>query len=154
MKQVRFYFDDISFPLKKRRILSSFINEVIERSGKRVGDLIYVFTTDLKVQEINIRFLKHDTLTDIITFNNNQAEYISGEIYISVERVIENSKIFLEPVEKELLRVIFHGVLHLLGFNDKRKLEKSNMRTAENALIAEFLELKSNVSRETFKEGG
>jgi probable rRNA maturation factor len=151
MKRIAFYFDDVADNLKDKKVLSNFINEIITEAGKRVGPLAYTFTTDLKLLELNKQFLKHKTFTDIITFDYNDKDLLSGEIFISTERVAENSQKYNQALETELLRVIFHGLLHLLGEKDKTSVDAERMRGLENTLIDRYTAFKKNVSRETHK---
>lgn len=151
MKKIGFYFDGVSDNLKDKRRLSNFINLVISESDQAIGPLVYTFTTDQKLLELNKQFLKHKTLTDIITFDYSDGSIISGEIFISTERVKENSIKYKDSFSNELLRVIFHGLLHLLGHKDKTTEQTNEMREHENALITRFTAFKKNVSRETLK---
>lgn len=122
------------FELKNPEILKSWLEEVIQKEQpKAVGDILYVFTDDISLNAINKDFLDHDNFTDIITFNtSSEVDIISGEIYISVERVKENAVTHQQDFEKELSRVIIHGVLHLIGFKDHSVEEKAIMRTQED----------------------
>lgn len=122
------------FELNNPEILKSWLKEVIQKEQqKAVGDIRYVFTDDTSLNAINNDFLDHDNFTDIITFNtSSELDIISGEIYISVERVRENAEMHQQDFEKELARVIIHGVLHLIGFKDHSAEEKAIMRTQED----------------------
>lgn len=151
MKRVNFYFDDVSDNLKDKRVLSNFINTVVSEANRSIGPLAYTFTTDQKVLKLNKQYLKHKTLTDIITFDYTEGTTLSGEIFISVERVKENSVKFGDSFSNELLRVIFHGLLHLLGNKDKTDEQSTRMRELENDLMARFTAYKTIVSRETLK---
>ncbi|HEU5292637.1 MAG TPA: rRNA maturation RNase YbeY, partial [Cyclobacteriaceae bacterium] len=105
--------------------------------GCRLNSLNYIFCSDEYLKEINIEYLNHKTYTDIITFNYNPGEgELEGEIYISVDRVRENAKTFKSEFQTELHRVIIHGVLHLIGFNDKSKSEKAVMREKEDSYLS------------------
>jgi len=110
-----------------------WLKNVIREEKKVEGDIIYVFTTDEHVYSINKDFLQHDTLTDIITFGTSQDnKIISGEIYISIDRIKENAGKINLPAQKELARVMVHGVLHLIGYNDKTASEKNEMTAKED----------------------
>lgn len=110
-----------------------WLKEVISREGRKTGDIQYVFCDDNYLATINKYFLNHDTFTDIITFpTTDNPDLISGEIYISMERVIENSKKHSVTLAEELSRVIVHGILHLIGYKDHSGHEKKLMRGKED----------------------
>ena len=113
----------------------NWVRSVIEESGFDCGEVTYIFCSDEDLLEINQRYLKHDTYTDIITFDYGQGRLISGDIFISTDRVIENAEKFKVPFEHELARVMIHGVLHLLGMDDHTDEDKQNMRTEEDRHI-------------------
>ena len=119
-------------PLKNNK---KWIKKVIYSEKKIVGDIVFVFCNDDYLIEKNIQFLKHNTLTDVITFDYCENEKISGDILISVNRVIENSKLFNVTFSKELDRVMVHGLLHLLGYKDKTKKDSKLMRLKEDFYI-------------------
>lgn len=125
----------ISFDLKNRLLVKSWIKQVIEKEGKKIGDISYVFCDDEQELEINKQFLNHNFFTDIITFDYVEKNVISGDIFISLDRVKENSKIFETDFNNELFRVIIHGILHLLGYEDKTLEEKNLMREKENECL-------------------
>jgi rRNA maturation RNase YbeY len=135
---IHFYFSDRFFSLKERKKLKSFIEKKIRSLGKKTGEVSIVFCSDKNLLALNRRFLKHDYYTDILTFDFCQDNIIKGEIFISLDRIRENAQNFKESVNKELHRVIFHGILHLLGFSDKSKSEKNKMTTAEDSLLKEY----------------
>lgn len=137
MASVNFFSQKPRFKLSAPKKTSSWIRRVIKAEGKSLVELNYIFCTDDYLREINIEFLNHKTFTDIITFNYNPSEHeIEGEIYISIDRVRENAKDFKTDFPTELNRVIIHGVLHLLGYNDKTKPEKAVMREKEDACLS------------------
>ncbi len=118
--------------LKDRTKLKSFIIQLLEMEGYGVGLIEIIFCSDDFLLEINKDFLKHDFYTDIVTFGEaDEQNKISGELYISIDRVKENSKIFNKSTNEELHRVIFHGLLHLCGYGDKSKKEILIMRQKE-----------------------
>ncbi len=123
---------EIKFVLKNQRALQKWIEDVIISENKELGDINYVFCSDEYLLERNIKFLNHDSLTDIITFNYCEGDIISSDIMISIDRIKENSIIFENSFSKELHRVMIHGVLHLIGYNDKTKKEKQTMRERED----------------------
>jgi probable rRNA maturation factor len=118
--------------LKDRQIIKTTLNALFKREKKKLAELRYIFVSDARLLEINQQFLKHDFYTDIITFPLSEpGQPISGEIYISVDRVRENAREFGSSLKKELLRVIFHGALHLCGYSDKTTREEKKMRQME-----------------------
>jgi len=135
---ILFHFK-IKHELKNRRKIKSLIKNIIDEENKIMGDINYVFCTDNYLLEINSKYLNHNTLTDIITFNFCENKKISGDILISLDRIKENSSIFEQPFNKELYRVMIHGVLHLIGYKDKTSKEKERMRKKEDYYLVNFL---------------
>ena len=132
----RFFFQDVKISLCNRKPLKWFIDSIFIREKKGLASINYIFCTDQYLLDINKRFLKHDYFTDIITFNLADPNgKIEGEIYISVDRVRENSKKMQVSLREELHRVIFHGALHLCGYGDKGDKEKKKMTTAEDRCL-------------------
>ena len=125
--------------LNNRTQLKKFIGSIFKAEKRNLDSLNYVFSSDKKLREINRKYLKHDFYTDIITFDlsENRSE-IKGEVYISVDRVKDNSRALNEYFSKELLRVIFHGVLHLCGYNDKTSHQIKEMRDRENLYLKKY----------------
>lgn len=115
-----------------------WLKAVIRKEGLIPGDIDYVFCDDAYLLERNIHFLNHDTLTDIITFDNRVGNVVSGNIMISVDRVAENAHKFEVSFQRELLRVIVHGVLHICGYKDKSNEEAALMRKMENESLDMF----------------
>ena len=132
---VHFSIENISFRLDERRRIKRWIDEVVRKHEKEVGEISYKFCNDEDVLEANISFLHHNTYTDIITFDYVEGNVVSGDILISVDRVRENAQIFAVPFQQELHRVIIHGVLHLLGYGDKSEKEASKMRQLEDEAL-------------------
>jgi len=130
-----FFSENSSFRLKGKKIISEWLKEIIQKSSKTTGNLTYIFCDDQYLSILNKKYLKHKTLTDIITFDYSEGKIISGEIYISLERVKENAKKYRTSFNNELLRVICHGVLHLIGFTDKSQTEKLIMREKEDECL-------------------
>src|SRR5687767_7371162 len=116
---VYFFKADVAFRFQGKSKISDWIKKVVKREGGRLANLNIVFCSDAYLLNINRDYLKHDYLTDIITFDYSEGKKLSGEIYISIDRVRENAKGLNLTFEIELKRVIIHGILHLLGFNDK-----------------------------------
>lgn len=119
--------------------LKKWLAAIASREGKKkIKELLYNFVDDETLLEMNQRFLKHDTYTDIITFDYCEGNFISGEIYISADRLLENAAKNKVSFEEELLRVCAHGLLHLCGYKDKTAAQQQSMRAAENLAIKEF----------------
>lgn len=112
-----------------------WLEKVAQDDGYRIGELNYIFCSDEQLLKINQDFLKHDTYTDIITFDYVVAQTLSGDIYISTERVQENARTLEQDFGHELRRVMVHGLLHLLGMGDKNEEEKTSMRRAEDRCL-------------------
>ena len=121
------------FELQNPESFKVWLKNVIRNEQKYVGDIVYIFSDDEYLHAINLDFLNHDTLTDIITFDTSEdSDVISGEIYISVERVADNAGILNKDLQEELSRVLVHGVLHLIGYGDKTPEEKTEMTAKED----------------------
>lgn len=135
MAKISFSNADIKFTLKHKKNISAWIIETIEKEKKTCGQIAYVFCSDDFLLDLNQRFLNHNTYTDIITFDYSEGKTLNGEIYISIDRVRENAQKFKVDFEKELLRVIIHGALHLAGYKDKSKEQKEKMRKKEDAAL-------------------
>src|SRR5690606_39385053 len=115
---IEFHFKS-EFLIKDKSDYSDWISRILDSEGFTLGQLDYIFCTDQALLEINMEYLAHDTLTDIISFDYTQGKVLSGDIFISTERVAENAKTFGVPFENELLRVMSHGLLHPMGYGDK-----------------------------------
>jgi rRNA maturation RNase YbeY len=130
---IRFFSEDIDFALKNRVKVRLWLTGVIKKESKLPGAINIIFCNDTYLLHLNNSYLGHNTLTDIITFPfPDKTDKISGDIYISLERVGENSIKFNQLFDDELLRVMVHGVLHLLGYKDKSKKDKTAMRSKED----------------------
>jgi rRNA maturation RNase YbeY len=116
----------------------NWISEVIESEDKTEGEINYIFCDDAYLLEKNIEFLNHDTLTDIISFDYTMGNLISGDIFISVERVKENATDFKVSFDEELRRVMAHGVLHYCGYKDKTEADEQLMRSKEEEKMKLF----------------
>lgn len=135
---ISFNNEDIRFNLKNKTKLKNWIVSTIEKKKQKAGDISFVFCTDTFLLKLNKEYLNHDTYTDIITFDYSKEDVrsaISGDIFISIDRVKENAKTFSKTFEDELHRVIIHGVLHLLGYKDKTKITKAEMRKQEDLCL-------------------
>jgi probable rRNA maturation factor len=130
--KIRFFYQDTRPALKDREKLKSFLVTLFKKEGKQLGSLNYIFCTDRALLNINRQYLQHDFYTDIITFDLSETNSKEGEIYISIDRVRENARQLGHSIKSELLRVIFHGALHLCGYGDKSGKEKQIMRKRED----------------------
>jgi probable rRNA maturation factor len=124
--------------IRKVKLVKTFLEEGFKKEGKTTGSINYIFCNDEFLLQINKQFLNHDYFTDIITFDLSTAQITDAEIYISVDRVLENSKIFQVSLNRELVRVILHGFLHLVGYKDKTKSEIKEMRLKEEHYLRLF----------------
>ncbi|MEG1634043.1 MAG: rRNA maturation RNase YbeY [Rikenellaceae bacterium] len=129
---VTFSSTDIKFACKNKRILASFIKEMICSHAMKCGDISVVFCSDEKILEINRQYLKHDYYTDIITFDYSENGTLSGDLMISIDTVRSNAKEFGVDFLNELHRIIIHGTLHLIGLKDKQPKDQKIMRENEN----------------------
>jgi len=127
-------------PHLKRDVFVGVIRQISQENKKVFEALQYVFLNDEELLNINIQYLNHNTFTDIITFDLTEGAGIIGEIYVSLDRIIENASIFNVSLKEEFLRVLFHGALHLLGYKDKSAKDKQAMREAETYCINLYLE--------------
>jgi probable rRNA maturation factor len=131
--KIQFFSEGTSFIFKDKNEIRSWLINAIREEKKKPWYINFIFCTDAYLLELNQHYLHHNTLTDILTFpSSDDADTISGDIYISIERVEENAEKFDEPKEKEIKRVMIHGVLHLLGYVDKTVDEKNTMRAKED----------------------
>lgn len=121
-----------------KRKTYNWIKQTIEKEKKTIGTISIIFTTKKELLKINKKYLKHNYNTDIITFSYNDNNLISGDLFISLPQIKENSKTYNVTFKQELLRVIIHGVFHLLGYNDKTEKEKITMRKKENIALSFF----------------
>lgn len=134
---IEFNFET-NFKLTNESKIKNWISDIIVKEGFEVGEIIYVFCNDEFLHKLNIEYLNHDTLTDILSFDYKMGNQINGEIYISVERVLENAKDFNTKFETELHRVIIHGILHFCGYKDKSEEDQKLMRIKEDEALIEL----------------
>ncbi len=127
---------EIEFTLENQDEVLNWISLSISDEGFKEGELNYIFCSDEYLLELNIKHLKHNTLTDIISFDYTMGKLISGDIFISIERVIENAQLFEVPFRDELHRVMIHGILHYCGYKDKSKEDKQVMRSKEDLYLS------------------
>lgn len=136
---IKFHYQNTQLALTQKNSIKAFVAKLFQKEKKTLQQLDYIFCTDAFLLEINSQFLNHDDYTDIITFDLSEApSAIIGEIYISIDRVKENAKLFKTSFKQEALRVIFHGALHLCGYKDKTKSEKEMMRAKEEQYLKAF----------------
>lgn len=138
---ILFFNEDIKFNLSQKQILKSWIKQAISNEDKTCDSINFIFTSDNFLLEINKKYLSHNYFTDIVTFNYCSNNLISGDIYISLETVKNNSIRFNVSMIEELYRVMIHGVLHLIGYNDSNEFEKSIMREKEDFYLARLKNL-------------
>ena len=134
---IQIIFEDIKPQQINKNLIKRNIKNLISNELKKTGEISVVLCSDSYLLEINKQYLKHDYYTDIITFNYCEGNTISGDLFISTERVKENADTFASTFLKELYRVIFHGVLHLIGYNDKTKEEQIEMQRKEDFYLNE-----------------
>ncbi len=127
-----------NFILDQEERFTSWIATIIASENKTVGEISYIFCDDDYLHAINLQYLKHDTLTDIVSFDYTEGNIISGDIFVSIERVNDNAVDFKVSFEEELLRVLAHGILHFCGYKDKSDTDALEMRTKENEKIKMF----------------
>lgn len=132
------FFSETDFVLEQEQSYANWIDEVIRSEGKKLGEINYIFCDDEYLHEINVQYLDHDTLTDIISFDNTVGNTLHGDIYISTERVNENASHFNAKFKEELRRVMIHGILHFCGYNDKSERDSELMRRKEEEKMKMF----------------
>lgn len=131
-----FHYDIDKFRLRDGKVIRKVISRIVSDAGMKCGKADIIFTGDRKVYEINREFLGHDYLTDIITFNYNENKTVNGELYISVDRVKENAEKFAVTFKSEIRRIIFHGFLHLCGYDDSTEAKRRKMAEMEEMYLA------------------
>ena len=132
---INFFSENCSFRLKEKKMITAWLTKIIQKSSNTTGNITYNFCDDAYLADLNQKYLHHNTLTDIITFDYVEGNMINGDIFISIERVQETAIKYKTPFKNELLRVICHGVLHLIGFTDKNDTEKLVMRAKEQECL-------------------
>ena len=126
----------IALPNIDQTTVTEWIGRVAESHQRVVGDINYVFCNDEEILDVNRRYLQHDYYTDIITFDYGRGNVLSGDLYIALDTVRSNAELLGKPYDEELHRVLVHGVLHLVGINDKGPGERELMEAAEDAALA------------------
>ena len=133
---ISYQTDGVKMPAIKRRETTAWIKKVAASHGRKVGDIAYIFCNDEKILEVNRQYLQHEYYTDIITFDYDEDDVISGDLFISLDTVRTNAEQVGATYEEELHRVIIHGILHLCGINDKGPGEREIMEENENKALA------------------
>jgi rRNA maturation RNase YbeY len=132
---ISYFTEDIKFELKGKLLNNRWLKMVVGSEVKRMGDLSIIFCSDPYILDINLRYLQHDYFTDIITFDYCEGDTVSGDLFISIDSVRENALFYGASFEDELDRVMVHGVLHLLGYDDHTPEEQAVMRAKENYYV-------------------
>ncbi len=132
------YVYNTGFSLKNENSVTSWIKKVIVSEKHTLGELVFAFFNDEDLRQINIKHLKQDYYTDVISFDASEGARVNGNIAVSIDRVKENAKTYSSSFDKELYRVMVHGVLHCLGYKDSTKQEKTRIRKAENLKLKMF----------------
>jgi rRNA maturation RNase YbeY len=137
-EQIINFYSENDFELQEEKSFDTWIRKVISSEEKQLGEINYIFCDDHYLYKINLKFLDHDTYTDIISFDNSEGDELNGDIFISTDRVTENAKEYNVDFSDELKRVMIHGILHLCGYGDKTESEAALMRQKEDEKIALF----------------
>lgn len=137
--EIYFFTEDIEFALDEKKKITQWIHATAKEYSFLIDNINYIFVSDAYLLEMNKKYLKHKTLTDIITFDNSFFNLgLAGDIYISIERVKENAVKYKVDFQEELCRVMIHGLLHLCGFKDKNSIDKEKMIDAENVALLNY----------------
>lgn len=141
--EIYFFSEEIKFVLPHKKKIREWISYAIKKEKRKFQSFNFIFCSDSYLIDLNKHYLQHNFYTDIITFDNSESvDLLSGDFYISIDRIKENSRIYSVPVRKELYRVIIHGVLHLIGYNDKTSVEAEVMKQKEDyylSLLPKFI---------------
>ena len=133
---VSYFTEDIAFPFKEKRLTSRWLKFVAESESKRLGDIAIIFCSDHYILDVNIKYLQHDYYTDIITFDYCEGDKLSGDLFVSVDTVRENAVSYGTSFEEELHRVMIHGLLHLIGYDDHSEADRKVMRSKEDYYLS------------------
>ena len=137
MIMVSYFFEDTNFKFNRRRLTSQWLKFTAESEIKRIGQVNIIFCSDNYILDINQRYLQHDYFTDIITFDYCEGKTLSGDLFISVDTVRENALFYGTEFDDELNRVIVHGLLHLIGYDDHSEEDQKTMRSKEDYYLAQ-----------------
>ncbi|MFB9863010.1 rRNA maturation RNase YbeY [Rufibacter immobilis] len=136
---IEFFTEEVDFEVKNEEKVKEWLSEIISKYSFELESLNYIFCSDEYLHQMNVEYLEHDTLTDVITFDNSDFEgVIEGDVFISIDRIVDNAATFNITPEEELHRVMAHGLLHLLGFDDKSPEKQTIMRSKENECLELF----------------
>ena len=137
MIMVSYFFEDTNFKFNRRRLTSQWLKFTAESEIKRIGQVNIIFCSDNYILDINQKYLQHDYFTDIITFDYCEGKTLSGDLFISVDTVRENAIFYGTEFDDDLNRVIVHGLLHLIGYDDHSEEDQKTMRSKENYYLAQ-----------------
>lgn len=137
---IRYFCEDIRFVLKNKRLNSAWLKTVCGSEIRKLGDVNIIFCSDNYILDMNLRYLQHDYFTDIITFDYCEKDVVSGDLFISIDSVRDNAGHYGATFEEELDRVMVHGILHLIGYDDHSEEQSAEMRRKENY----YLDMKKN----------
>lgn len=141
-----FFSENKNFKISNKKEIRALLKKICKKENKKISFINCVFCSDNRLLEINKKYLNHISLTDVVTFDfNTNKKNIEGDIYISTDRVKENAKKYKQVFKTELLRIIIHGLLHLIGYLDKTKEEKNTMTLKENEYLSLYSKLKFHV---------
>ncbi len=138
---VSYFTEDITFPFKLKRLTAKWLKFVAHSEARRLGDISIIFCSDQYILDVNRKYLNHDYYTDIITFDYCEGDLLSGDLFISIDSVRENAAFYGTAFENELNRVIVHGVLHLIGYDDHTEEEITQMRSKEDFYLLQRVNL-------------
>ena len=133
---VSYFNEDIKFDFKEKRLTNRWLKLVAESEIRRLGDISIIFCSDNYILDVNIKYLQHDYFTDIITFDYCEGDTVSGDLFISIDSVRENAAFYGTEFKDELNRVLVHGVLHLIGYDDHSEEDIKEMRAKENYYLS------------------
>ena len=139
---ITYFTEDSDFVFKGKLLNNHWLKMVAESEIKRIGDISIIFCSDNYILDVNIKYLQHDYFTDIITFDYCEGQKLSGDLFISIDSVRENARFYGTEFEDELNRVIVHGVLHLIGYDDHTEADQKTMRSKEDY----YLELRKSIA--------
>ncbi len=133
---IRYFQEDIDFKFKHKLLNNKWLKFVAESEVRTLGDIGIIFCSDNYILDVNMKYLQHDYFTDIITFDYCEGNKLSGDLFISIDSVRDNAQFYGTELEEELNRVIVHGILHLIGYDDHSESEQAMMRSKENYYLS------------------